>query len=70
MARESHQSPDVRFHPAQLQDPGRPTASRGAPSGSARPPAERLKELDALRQQRLITEEEYETARKRILQGL
>ena len=33
-------------------------------------PAERLKELDALRQQRLITEEEYETARKRILQGL
>jgi hypothetical protein len=30
----------------------------------------RRKGLDALRQQRLITEEEYGTARKSILQGL
>ena len=69
MARESHQSTDVRFHPAQLQDPGRPRRPATRPPVDPAP-AERLKELDALRQQRLITEEEYETARKRILQGL
>ena len=61
---------DVRFYPAQLQDPSAAAAPRTAPRGSSRPTAERLKELDALRQQKLISEEEYQAARTRILQGL
>jgi hypothetical protein len=39
-----------------------PTSSRRA--------ADRLKELDGLRQQRLISEDEYQATRKRILEGL
>jgi hypothetical protein len=61
---------DVRFYPAQLLDPSAAAVPRTAPRGSSRPAAERLKELDALRQQKLISEEEYQAARTRILQGL
>jgi hypothetical protein len=61
---------DVRFYPVRLLDPSAPAAARAAPRGSARPPAEQLKELDALRQQNLISEEEYQAGRTRILEGL
>ncbi len=61
---------DVRFYPARLLDQSASAAARTAPRGSSRPAAERLKELDALRQQKLISEEEYQAARTRILQGL
>lgn len=61
---------DVRFYPARLQDPSGPAAARGAPAKPSRSAADRLKELDALRQQQLISEEEYQAGRKRILEGL
>jgi hypothetical protein len=58
-------------------DPPRPTASRPSavppPAAAVAPPtrtAERLKELDALRQQKLISDDEYQATRKRILEGL
>jgi hypothetical protein len=61
---------DVRFYPAQLLDPGAHAAARITPRGSSRPAAERLKELETLRQHKLISEEEYQATRTRILQGL
>jgi hypothetical protein len=61
---------DIRFHPVRLLDPSAQAAARTPPRGSSRPAAERLKEVDALRQQKLISEAEYQAARTRILQGL
>jgi hypothetical protein len=61
---------DIRFYPVRLLDLSAPSASRTVPRGSSRPAAERLKGVDALRQQKLISEEEYQAARIRILQGL
>ena len=53
-----------------LLDPNAQAAARTPSRGSSRPAAERLKELEALRQQKLISEAEYQAARTRILQGL
>jgi hypothetical protein len=61
---------DVRFYPVRLMDPSAQAVAWTPPRGSSRPAAERLKELDALRQQKLISEAEYRAARTRILQGL
>jgi hypothetical protein len=61
---------DVRFYPVHLVDPSAQAAGRTPPRGPSRPAAERLKELDTLRQQKLISEAEYQAARTRILQGL
>jgi hypothetical protein len=70
---------DCIFGAGQWKDPvARPPAAAPPVAVPVTPPApavpsrtaDRLKELDALRQQRLITEEEYQTTRKRILEGL
>jgi hypothetical protein len=61
---------DVQFYPARLLDPSAPAASGGGSRDTGRSATERLKELDGLRQQQLISEEEYQANRKRILEGL
>ena len=53
-----------------LLDPSAQAAARTPPRGSSRPAAERVAELEALPQQKLISEAEYQAARTRILQGL
>jgi hypothetical protein len=47
-----------------------PSVAPATGSVSAGRTADRLKELEGLRQQRLISEEEYQATRKRILEGL
>jgi hypothetical protein len=47
----------------------RPSGSPAQVSPTSRT-ADRLKELDSLRQQQLISDEEYQATRKRILEGL
>ena len=61
---------DIRFYPVRLVDSSAQAAARNPPRGSSRPAAERLKELDALHQQKLNSKAEYQAARTRILQGL
>jgi hypothetical protein len=52
--------------------PPRTPAPAAAPALNPPPSrtAQRLQELDALRQQKLITDDEYQATRKRILEGL
>ena len=58
---------DVRFYPVRLLDPGAPVAPRHAALG---PPPSGSRSSHTLRQQNLISEQEYQAARTRILEGL
>jgi hypothetical protein len=60
-------APPVTVVPSTAPAPA--TTSTPIPSGTSRT-AERLKELESLRQQQLISDTEYQAARKRILDGL
>ena len=61
---------EATYLAANLRQPGGAPGQPDTEGTPGRSPAERLRELDSLRDEGLVTEEEYAAARRAVLDGL